>query len=366
MKNLLAGAGRYRVNRTGKVVKEKTIVALLMYKAYAAFPKPQLRRPFLEDVVDGFYERILDPKSPSKLLGGLGLSLDTKHMQMWMRDPAEQGFIEKMNWDASIERAEGDDYLYLVEQNVGGNKLDYYSEQTTSMDISFEGADSLVTTEARVHNGVFLPSRGSLWGDTKTLQAGNVHRPMLNLYVQPDAELIEAEAVIPGGDETCPPLPTRPCRIDISEGTRWVDGLPATHLERGKKVWSGTLQIPPQQEAAFRYRYRVPGVVHESGDRSTYRLQVQSQPKAHPETLEVSLTFLPEARSVKAPGFKRKGSTSCGGGHWRRTPPWRSHGKSKGQRSSPPGAGCAWAGAPRRPCSRWRTARPSCITSSRG
>jgi hypothetical protein len=305
MEELLGGTGRYRTANCHNRVTQHRIVQFLLYKAYATFPNQRQRRGCLKGVVEGFYEKMVRPRSPSKLFTGISRALAGKHMQMWMRDPAEQRFVQRMNWDGAIEKAKGADYLALVEQNVGGNKLDYYSRQTTTSDIVIEGNDALHSTEARVFSGLFLPQPRFAMGDTGRLSnaripgPNNVHRPMLNLYVPLEATL------------TGPPLATEEegvTRIDAPspELAGWSSTRPAEHFELGKKVWTGTLEIAPQKEGALTFDYRVPGVVREVDGRRVYRLHVQHQPKVNPETLVLSLTLPDGATAVKAPGWRRK------------------------------------------------------------
>lgn len=300
MKELLAGTGNFRIKGVGSRITQRRVVPFLLYKAYATFPNPRKRHPVLRKLVDSFFEKVVQPKSPSKLFSGMGTALSEKHMQIWMRDEDEQRFVERMNWDAAIEKATGDDYLSVVEQNVGGNKLDYYSVNTTTADISIEGSDAVHSTEMRVQNRVFLPQPRFAMGDTGSPEAfaaglGNVHRPMMNLYVPRDA-------VLDGTDVEGERLDTAP------EGgiAAWPsETQPAEHFERGKKVWSGTLQIHPQEEGALTFDYRVLGVVHEAHGREVYRVHVQHQPKVRPELLSLSLTLPEGAAKIKAPGWHR-------------------------------------------------------------
>lgn len=285
LERLMPGVGPYRID-AGNRISAANVVAFVLYKAYAAYPVPSARRGVLRQVVDGFYDRAFHPSSPSALVQGMGDALARKNMQIWLADPAEQGFVERMDWDGSIERAPGSDYLFVVEQNVGGNKLDYYDEHTTSVDVRFDGDDAIVAAEARVHNGVFLPQPRWSMGDS-----GPVHRPMLNVYAPGDARLLDASVE---GAQVANPLPV------------W-DDAPPRHAEREKAVWSATLEIPPGDDGAFRVRYRVPGIVRTTGGRRTYRLLVQHQTKVRPEMLEVRVTLPDGAARVRAPGWSRDG-----------------------------------------------------------
>jgi hypothetical protein len=300
IRELVPGTGPFST-KSGNRVSSSKVVHLLLYKAYASFPIPSRRRVVLKQVVDGFVERLLDPEHPTELVSGMGAALGHKHMQIWMRDPAEQTFIKRMDWDGALKPARGDDYLYVVEQNVGGNKLDYFDRNTTTTSIEIDGNDAHHTTEMKVFNGVFLPQPRYSMGDTQSGRACSTtrcptHRPMLNLYVQPDTELFGWDVVGPEVE-----------RLDTPPPAAWPGGTPPTHMERGKKVWSGTLQIPPQREGALLFEYVVPSVVRSEGDRRVYRLHVQNQPKVQTEMLVVRLRLPKDARDVDAPGWRRDG-----------------------------------------------------------
>lgn len=296
---LLPGTGPFTTEPSNNRITEEKVVAFLLYKAYASYPVAGVRRVVLNQVVDKFYEKLLKPAHPTELVQGMGDALGQKHMQIWMADPDEQAFMELMNWDGAIEEAKGDDYVFVVEQNVGGSKLDYFDSNTTTMNISFEGEDAVVSTELRVLNRVFLPQPRYSMGDAqaKTACAASrcpAHKPMLNLYVQDSAELIKAEVV--EGE-----------RVDTPAPAAWSGATPATHSEKNKTVWSGTLSLPPLEEGALRFDYRVPGVVRTVGGRSTYRLQVQHQPKIQPERLIIRMDLPEGASEIDAPGWKRDG-----------------------------------------------------------
>lgn len=292
MQKLLPGVGPYRIP-TGNRISAKKVVHFLLYKAYASFPIPKVRRARLREVVDGFYERLLRPDHPSEIVKGFGESLAEKQMQIWMADPAEQAFVEEMEWDGALAPARGSDYLNVVEQNVGGNKLDYFGEQETTMDVRLDGKDAHVSTKVAVTNGVFLPQPRWSMGDS-----GPDHHPMMNVYVQGDAELVGAAV-----DGT---------RLDTAAAglAAWpAEDRPAEHLELGKKVWSTVLQIHPQETGAVTVDYVVPGVVRQRDGRSTYRLVVQHQPKLRPDALRVRLELPEGATQVKAPGWTKQDGT---------------------------------------------------------
>ncbi len=298
---LMKGVGQFQV--ANRSISSQRIVDFMLYRAYSQFPIPGQRRVVLNLVVDRFYDGLFNPSKPTDLLNGFGDALSKKHVQIYMFDPAEQAFIERMDWDGGIilpSELKKDDYVYVVEQNVGGSKLDYFDRNRNEMQVSFEGSDALVSTKMSVTNGVFLPQPRYSMGDAQRLNGAcatgrcPLHRPMMNLYVRDDAEFISASVE---GD-----------RIDTPAPAVWTDpARPPEHFERGKKVWSGTLEIPPGETASLSIDYRVPGVLQSQGGRSVYRLQVQHQPKVQPETFVLRIAIPAGATGVRAPGFERDG-----------------------------------------------------------
>lgn len=286
IKDVLPGVGRYRTEG-GRPVTRGNVVPFLLRNVYATHPLRGVRRAVLGDIVGRFYAAFLKPDHPAELVSGLGRSLTHKHMQIWLEQRAEQSYVERMGWDGAIERARRSDYLYVVEQNVGGNKLNYVERQTHTMDVRVAGRDAVTSTEVGVLNGVFLPQPGYWLGDSN-----GYHRPMINVYVPRRARLLDASV---RGDLYPSPEPAI-----------WDGDTPPEHFERGKKVWSATLDIPPQKNGRVRFDYRVPGVVHTVEGRKVYRLVVQHQPKVSPEELTVNLTPPEGAEVVRAQGWRRK------------------------------------------------------------
>ncbi len=289
MEKLVPATGPQRIG-AGHRLTRKTIVNFVLHKAYATYPIPATRRSVLRQVVERFYEELLTPRHPAKLVTGLGESLSEKHVQIWLARRQEQSFVERMNWDGSIEKARGKDYFYVVQQNVGGNKLDYFARTDLRTHITLETDGSARTrTTATISNNVFLPQPRYMLGDTGPL--GALHRPMVNLYVHDEAQL--TDTTVEGK------------RLDSPPPAAWVSGRPPEHLELGKKVWPATLEIPPGETGAVTYDYTSPGVIQEEDGRKVYRLVVQHQPKVVPEELTLRVRLPQGASEVQTKGFRR-------------------------------------------------------------
>ena len=292
LQNLMPGVGPFNTHH-GNRISERKAVHLLLNRAYAAFPITTVRRTVLSTVVDRFYEKMIKPAHPTELVQGMGTSLAEKHMQIWLADPRAQAFIERMDWDGGLADAEEADYFNVVEQNVGGNKLDYFQQQHHVLEITVDGDDVVNTARVMVTNGTILPQPRYVMGDSGGHDHG-LTRPMMNVYVPGDALLETAE--IEGR------------RVTLDSGAAaWEGDLPIEQHELGKSVWPVALEIPVGTTSGVTYGYRVPGVVRTQGARRVYRLVVQHQPKAHPEVLTIRFHIPEGASDVRAAGWKRRG-----------------------------------------------------------
>jgi hypothetical protein len=310
MKDLVSGTGAFRAGKKehrGRRVTRKHVLSFLLYRAYGTYPNPGVRRTVLGHLVEGFYNALLAPKHPSQLVRGMGKALSGKYMQIWMADPAEEAFVTKMGWDGALDKAKKSDYFNVVEQNVGGNKLNYFEDQQDQLHVAIHGTSATDTARVTKINHVFVPQPHYWLGDS-----GPYDRAMMNVYAPGTAKLQSWRA-----DALCPTQITKknitlaaapkPCRLDTPPPASWANG-PPEHREHGKKVWSGTLQIPVDQRGSLSFSYKVPNVVHKRGSRNVYRLVIQHQPKVRPESLAVTITLPPNAADVRAPGFKRSGA----------------------------------------------------------
>lgn len=289
VEKMMPGVGTFTTAKSKDKITPRNVLEFVLYTAYGKYPLQAERRRVLGQIVNGFFTKALRSPRLEDFARGMGEALSQKNVQIWMKHPAAQRYIKQLGWSGEIEQAKGSDYLYVVEQNVGGNKLDYFDDHTNTVDVRIDGEDSVVSTEMRVHNGVFGPQPNWIMGD-----AGPLHRPMMNLYVPGDAELLSWDVE---GERLDTPMPAV-----------WTGGRPAEHLEAGKKVWSATLNLEPGEEGAVRFDYRAPSVVKNRDGRNVYRLVLQSQPKVDREDFMIRLALPDGATDVRTKGWRRDGA----------------------------------------------------------
>jgi hypothetical protein len=210
-----------------------------------------------------------------------GLAFRTKHMQVWSSEPDEQALIERLGWDGGL-RVNPGDYLYIVDNKIIPNKVDYYTHSRIDYAVSVQDSGTVrstctVTLDNRTPEG--LP--GSIRGSPH--HGIGLNRALISLYAPEGAR---ATSLSPAA------------------------GLPS-HVERDARVFVRTLEAPLGGTAAARYVYTVPRAIMQVGQDRVYQLTVQHQPLVNPAELFVTVTF-PKGTQIKSfgPGWRAIGNVA--------------------------------------------------------
>jgi len=98
----------------------------------------------------------------AKLVWG---ELKSGQITIWMKDPQAQQLVKDRGWSGELQRVE-DDYLYVVEANLGANKANCCVEREVTQTVVTEGKLAEELVEVRWKNGnVFQhPKPPVFWG----------------------------------------------------------------------------------------------------------------------------------------------------------------------------------------------------------
>ncbi len=84
------------------------------------------------------------PKSDlPELLSALFTSLDEKHLLVYLPNSSAAGTLKANGWDGSLETT-SDDFLYVVNSNLGGTKANYYVKPKYTYEVSAKTRDGLL------------------------------------------------------------------------------------------------------------------------------------------------------------------------------------------------------------------------------
>ncbi|GAB4410819.1 MAG: hypothetical protein Kow00123_24490 [Anaerolineales bacterium] len=210
----------------------------------------KLRKNFMGVLAKAVVQRLL--KDTAKLdMGEVGQAalrlLDERHLLLYL--PPVQDTLREQKWDGGIVPAQGD-YLFVVDSNVGFNKVNPMIQQAITYTVNLD--DATATLRIRYAHGsqarLDVCVHESRYGDTYQDMMDRCYWDYVRVFVPAGAELLSREGLEDG---------------DLAES------------EAGLAVWDGLLVLKPGEAQEVVFRYRLPASVV-GGE--TYRLHVQKQP----------------------------------------------------------------------------------------
>lgn len=264
LNQLLKLVGPVNAPPVGQITSD-TFLPLALNQAYIRFPQKESRSSFLLEVGREVWTRLLagNFSDPRALLEPMGNMVSTKRLQMW--SPDEQERIKRLGMGGELRPPQRGDYLMVVGQNAGGNKIDYYARRRIyySVDLS-NPRDIRGTLKVRIQN--LAPSSGLppyIIGPVDPADPAGLNRTFTSVY-------------LPGSTGVLGAL---------------VDGKPGaveSRSELGLGVVSRFMEIlaGSTSELTLKTKSRLasPGV---------YRLVVQQQPNLNPDYLRIDITVPP-------------------------------------------------------------------------
>lgn len=267
---LLALTGPIRVPDSDVTLNSENAAKFLMVDQYVDFAAGELdseteraiREDFLDEAGRLTFEKLVGTSlpSPRRLGSVLGPAVAGRHLMVQAFQGDEQRLFDAMGASGEIQRADGSDFLAVVTQNKGNNKIDAYMERSIEYVVSFDPVTGLTT--GRV-----------------TIEISNKASP---------SSL--PEAVIGSNDQGLPPGTNMsylslytPLRLESAS----VNDEPVNlefQREFGFAVYSRFVEIPPGETTSV--------VIDLKGNLSVgpiYRLGVLAQPLPNPDMLSVSV-----------------------------------------------------------------------------
>lgn len=224
------------------------------------------RKDFMGDLVSAALARLQSGAdlNPAALARALLTMLDGRHLQVSVDDPAVAALLAEQSWDGGLRPVAGQDFLAVIDSNVGFNKasaavrseLDYRLRNE-------EGQLKATLTVTYTHGAAPLPAeeicdRTPRYGASYNEMVRRCYWNYVRVYAPADSELIEAKGI----------------------------ERPATEPgERNTTVFAGAFSLRPGEQHVVRLVYR-PGP---SVSLLPYALTVRKQAGAPPWPLHVDV-----------------------------------------------------------------------------
>jgi hypothetical protein len=188
---------------------------------------------------------------PVALIRGLHSALNEKHLLLYVDDRHVQSLLRQVSWDGAVPSPNGTDFLFVVDSNVGFNKVNPNIEQWIDYRADLSGPGPVAKLVLTYRHRVEKPAEACIlaprYGDDYRDLMEQCYWDYLRVYVPTGSELITATG--------------------CEEPTEVWDEL-------GRTVLSCTFVLPVAQAHQVVLEYRLPTrILNED-----YRLHLHKQP----------------------------------------------------------------------------------------
>lgn len=225
-------------------------------------------------------------------------AVEEKHLQIYLRDPVLGEVLNQVNFDGRLENPQGQDFLMVVDTNMGYNKTSAlmntsYSYQVT---LTSDGRNTADLTITQAHSGreaTIPPCQQGVGGYTASITYNQMlHRcywSYMRVYAPPGTQLLAASTH---------PAPA----TAFSHQEAWAGQATQTTDNTGLTLLDNFVLVPYGQTAQMLFQYALPeAITHLLAEGSTeYSLQLMKQAGARPQAVNVTVILPPGTTYLNA------------------------------------------------------------------
>jgi hypothetical protein len=125
-------------------------------KAYLGDDVPaelkQNRKSVMKKIAAEIISRISTLNNVPKMATFAQTELRDKNIMLWFKDPELQALVSKVHWDGAVAKDWNNDYLMVVDANLGALKSDYYVKRSLDYSVDFTAGPKPVATLVYKYN----------------------------------------------------------------------------------------------------------------------------------------------------------------------------------------------------------------------
>jgi hypothetical protein len=231
---------------------------------------------------------------PVYLMRSMIKAVETRHLQVYMRDEAAAAVLAELGWDGRLQPPTDHDFLAVVDSNVGYNKANANVERSLeyqiSLDVEGGGQASLTVTYEHQAAGSDSPCRATEYSELPSYQelTDQCYWNYLRIYAPAESRLLEASQ--------------HPIPVEARVYNDIAIYLPQSISEQaGFTTFTNYLLAPSGEAVTSHYRYQLPAfIVHREGHEHRYQLMVRKQAGSRPQPVVVTVMLPPDMEFISA------------------------------------------------------------------
>lgn len=247
-----------------KITSENLFEKAVTHAEMSFFPGSQAKKSFLTALTNGVFEKMffLPQNNWPGIISALSKSLNEKHISIYLDDPQLFSYLIAQNWTHALPRQSdqnaNQDFLSLVEANLGANKVNYYLDRNYNLE-TVVGKMGEIKHRLRVSFVNRSPSEAF---------PGGKYKNRMRVYL---------------------PFGSKITRVLWGETDITKDVT--SFIDYGRSGYSFLLLLAPKEQKVLVVDYTVPIKLEFQGDRATYRLDIVKQAGTLKDPLQWSITY---------------------------------------------------------------------------
>lgn len=252
--NLLDAIGGLDLPEYGESVNGANLFERIVSHAEVGFfPGSQAKKNYLTSLQNQMFNKIfyLSKQNWPGIIQALGKSLEQKHMLVYLEDPSLFSYLASSNWSGVFpregEKREGEtnDFLAVIESNMGANKANYYLQRKTDLNV-------ILSKEGKVSHELKITYKNTSPGNA--FPAGR-YKNRIKIYTPLGSKLTKAML-----GET-----------DITQSF-------TSFSDYGRTGFSGLIEILAREQKQLVIEYELADSLSFKGNTVDYKLEVFKQP----------------------------------------------------------------------------------------
>lgn len=275
--NLLDAVGGLDLPEYGEAVNGSNLFEKSISHAETNFfPGSQAKKNYLTSLETQLFNKIfyLSKQNWPAIIQAIDKSLKEKHILVYLEDPSLFSYLASSNWSGVFSRGadkrEGEinDFLAVIESNMGANKANYYLQRKITLNLSF-------TKEGKIFHTLKINYKNT--SPSEVFPAGK-YKNRIKIYTPFGSRLTKAKL-----DET-----------DITN-----QFVPFS--DYGRSAFSSLIQIEPKEQKTLLFEYELVDSLSFVNNSALFRMEIFKQPGVMSDPLDFVLNYPINYKIAKRP-----------------------------------------------------------------
>lgn len=265
--NLLDAVGGIDLPEYGESVNGANLFERVVSHAEVGFfPGSQEKKNYLTSLQNQMFNKIfyLSKQNWPAIIQAIAKSLEQKHMLVYLEDPSLFSYLASSNWSGVFpregEKREGEtnDFLAVVESNMGANKANYYLQRKYNLQLA-------LSKEGKLNHQLKITYKNTSPGNA--FPAGR-YKNRIKIYT---------------------PLGTKLNRASLGDSD--ITSSFVSFSDYGRTGFSSLIEIPAREQKQLTLEYELADSLNFKDNNVIYKLEIFKQPGTMADPLDFVLNY---------------------------------------------------------------------------